>query len=126
MNGFSSINRRAACLSLLALLASVAERPAPGRAAEFFHGEPRQVRACTLLLPSTAAAQSSSAPDGQNQNPYVFYVMDQRTDLRPESWEFVNPMAPPAMMLRWTSGDRPFIRSRSIAGAPGKKPSRWG
>ena len=33
-------------------------------------------------------------------------------------------MAPPAMILRCASADRPFIRSFSIAGAPGKKPSR--
>src|SRR5712691_9091244 len=79
--------------------------PAPARAASFFHGEPRPVRACVLLLPSTVPAAPAFGPDGQNINPYVFYAMDQRTDLRPQSWEFVNPMAPPAvteeMRQRW-------------------------
>src|ERR1043165_3028217 len=82
------------CLSLLAGLVL----PAPARAASFFHGEPRQIRACVLLVPSTAPVltglstpASVFAPLGQNLNPYVFYAMDQRTDLRPQSWEFVNP-----------------------------------
>src|SRR5262249_23756808 len=81
--------------------------PPIAEAAKFFHGEPRQVRACVLLLSSTSAAAPAYAPAGQNVNPYVFYVMDQRTDLRPDSWEFMNPMAPPlvtgAMHDRWAS-----------------------
>lgn len=98
-----------------ALLGSALGCLAPAQAARFFHGEPRQVRACVLLLPSTSAARTAYAPDGQNLNPYVFYVMDRRTDLRPEAWEFVNPTAPPlvtgAMQSRW---DRITGRANSI------------
>jgi hypothetical protein len=80
--------------------------PAPASAARFFHGEPRRVRACVLLLPSTATDQNSVYfPDGQNPNPFLFYALDRRTDLRPDSWEFENPIAPPtvtqAMADRW-------------------------
>jgi hypothetical protein len=88
-------------------MSSVACRLSPASAAAFFHGEPRQVKACVLLLPSTAPTPGSGFyPDGQNLNPYVFFVMDQREDLKPPSWEFVNPLAPPtvtqAMAARWS------------------------
>ncbi len=29
-----------------------------------------------------------------NARPYIFFVLDQRTDLKPPGWEFVNPAAP--------------------------------
>src|SRR3954453_6370605 len=49
----------------------------------------RQVRACVLV--SNASASLSGK---ENIVPYVFYVMDNRQDLKPNGWEFVNPLAP--------------------------------
>src|SRR5215218_6891955 len=78
----------AAALFLFALAASGGR---PARAAKFFHGDPRQIRACVLTLPSTARnSDNRFYPNGQIVNPYVFFALDQRTDLRPDSWEFVN------------------------------------
>jgi hypothetical protein len=88
-----------------ALFAGTVAFSPSAHATRFFHGKPRQIRACVLLLPSTSGVSPAYAPDGQNVNPYVFYVMDQRRDLRPDSWEFVNPIAPPTvtqvMKNRW-------------------------
>jgi hypothetical protein len=30
-------------------------------------------------------------------DPYIFYIMDVRSDLKPQGWEFVNPLAPPGV-----------------------------
>jgi hypothetical protein len=60
----------------------------------------RQVRACVLV--SNASANGTVK---ENVVPYVFYVMDRRADLKPNGWEFVNPLAPASitgdMYLRW-------------------------
>jgi hypothetical protein len=88
-------------LLLLAVLSSLAGRLAPAEAARFFHGETRKVRACNLLLPATARTSGRE----QNPSPFLFFALDRRTDIRPDDWEFVNPLAPPtvtaAMDARW-------------------------
>src|SRR5689334_6936271 len=106
-SGVVSVGRRvarvAASFAFLFLL-SLLGRPSPAAAARFFHGESRKVRACVLLLPSTGRA---ALPDGLNLNPFVFYALDQRTDLRPDYWAFENPIAPAtvtqAMVNRWSA-----------------------
>ena len=30
----------------------------------------------------------------ENPDPYVFYIADARTDVKPQNWEFVNPLSP--------------------------------
>jgi hypothetical protein len=49
-----------------------------------YSGERKPVKAGVLLMPG-----QKTAPD-----PYVFWVMDQRMDLKPAGWEFSNPQAP--------------------------------
>jgi hypothetical protein len=111
------------------LLGSGAGLLAPGaHAAKFLHGQPRQIKCAVLLIPSTTPGPPRSAlppapfnryfPLGQNLNPYVFYVADERRDLKPTSWEFVNPLAPATvtdqMAGRWAQIDPRLI----TAGAP--------
>src|SRR6059058_1491647 len=101
-------------LTLLSLLAAALCCLAPGaRADRFRHALPRQIKAAVLLIPSTTPGpprpggnvNSPWYPLGQNLNPYVFYIADGRRDLKPEGWEFVNPLAPATvsdtMVQRW-------------------------
>ena len=42
-----------------------------------------------------------------NMNPYIFYVLNQRTDIKPYGWTFSNPLAPPNVtfdiLARWNA-----------------------
>src|SRR6266542_4265777 len=107
-----SVFRTGSCCLLPALLCLLTAS-SPADAARFFHGGQRKVRACVLLLPSSTVdltdptrAVNSYYPEGENLNPFLFYVLDRRTDLRPDAWEFVDPIAPPtvtqAMSDRWS------------------------
>ncbi len=44
----------------------------------------RQIKACVLFASSNSALF----------NPYAFYELDARTDLRPGEWDIINPLAP--------------------------------
>ena len=48
----------------------------------------KRIKAGVIILPG-AAMTGAGRP-----NPYIFYVMDQRTDLKPSGWDFYNPFAP--------------------------------
>jgi hypothetical protein len=84
----------------------------------------RRLRACVALIPCMGELNSGAGvsatdrwsgdipdPDAVNRlrspdpNPYVFYVLDQRKELKPDGWEFFNPAAPPfpslEQQLRW-------------------------
>jgi hypothetical protein len=92
---------------LVSVIALGALLSTPGQAAHSNYGRPRQIKVCNLLVPSTARVAGAQAylPLGQNRSPHLFYVLDRRTDLKPEDWEFVNPLAPPvlnqAQIDRW-------------------------
>jgi PQQ-like domain len=103
-------------LTLLLLLGTGAALLAPAaHAAKFLHGQPRQIKCAVLIIPSSTpepprgaiapAPYNRYTPLGQNLNPYVFYVADERRDLKPTHWEFVNPLAPATvtdqMAVRW-------------------------
>ena len=45
------------------------------------------------MLVTNAALAPAAIGGVENVTPYVFYVMDRRTDLKPAGWEFVNPLA---------------------------------
>ncbi|MGV3723187.1 MAG: hypothetical protein ACO1SX_19980, partial [Actinomycetota bacterium] len=73
----------------------------------------RKVKACVLRIPSLGEPQpfggppnpfpvsSAADPDATNvvrspaRNQLLFYVMDRRTDVKPDGWEFTNPAAAP-------------------------------
>ncbi|MCH8274878.1 MAG: hypothetical protein IH851_08810 [Armatimonadetes bacterium] len=62
-----------------------------------------KIRCGILLLESTAAFWGAGVPT--NADPYVFFNLDRRTDLKPPAWEFDNPLASgsitPQMEARW-------------------------
>lgn len=49
----------------------------------------RQFKVGILLMDSTNVGNGPENPD-----PFVFYIAESRKDLKPASWEFVNPLAP--------------------------------
>ncbi|MDX1933952.1 MAG: hypothetical protein SFU56_15235 [Capsulimonadales bacterium] len=64
-----------------------------------------------LLLDSTIdrTNPASIARGAENPDPYVFYIADAYTDLKPSNWVFVNPLAPTnvtsAIRNRWLARD---------------------
>jgi len=89
----------AAVAAALLLSSPLFHRAARADAASYA-SERRQVRACI-------AVSGASTVGGVKENiePYVFYVMDRRADLKPNGWEFVNPLAATTITgdtyLRW-------------------------
>ncbi len=68
--------------------------------ASFIYSESRKVvRVCNLLLPGNGSGSNAAG-----WNAGMFAVLDQRLDLKPPGWDFVNPLAPPIVT--------PDIRSR--------------
>ncbi len=64
----------------------------PSHAATFtYSGTRRQIRACILWSNDT---DNDGDFDQDNFAPYVFYILDRRTDIKPAGWEFLNPLAP--------------------------------
>ena len=64
-----------------------------------------------LLLDSTAYNFANNPPSPipggmENPDPYIFYIADQRQDVKPANWEFANPLAPktvtPDVYARWS------------------------
>ncbi|WP_309717547.1 PQQ-binding-like beta-propeller repeat protein [Armatimonas sp.] len=85
---------------------------------------------CVLLLATTAQAQvattyssnkrtlkvgillldSTDINDGrgpENPDPFIFYIADSRNDVKPQNWEFINPLSPKTVTIdvaaRWTA-----------------------
>ena len=108
----SSNNKR--CLLLLSALTACLLWLAPVRsvraAAYTYNARQRTINAGVLFVgsasdlafPSAAANSPAPVPDPA---PYVFYVLDQRPDVKPVGWRFVNPLAQStvstAMSNRW-------------------------
>lgn len=71
---------------------------------------PVRIKCGILLLPGT------SGPGGEptNADPYVFYNLERRTDLKPPAWQFENPLSPgsvtPRIAQRWANitGGTPY------------------
>ena len=55
----------------------------------------RQYKVGVLLIDSTTDTTNANttARGPENPDPFVFYVADQRNDVKPQNWEFVNPLA---------------------------------
>lgn len=78
-----------------------------------------RVRAGILLLRSTSGFWGAGVPT--NADPYVFFNLDRRTDLKPPGWVFENPLASkvvtPAMEARWQAilgGANPFQTGETL------------
>ncbi|MBI3910167.1 MAG: hypothetical protein HY320_04455 [Armatimonadetes bacterium] len=102
------------CIALLALAALGAGTLPLARAQRLVARRQRTLNACVLLLTPPAdplgLAPSETAAPGQGHqhwpvNPYVFYVLNERTDLKPDDLTIVNPAAPAtvtwAQKARW-------------------------
>src|SRR5437870_1004756 len=64
----------------------------------------RRLNACVGLIPTPADPDARTVSDPW---PYLFYVLDQRKDLKPDGWEFQCPGAPAFVTLeqqvRWNN-----------------------
>ncbi len=92
---------------------SLAGRTTPVRAdALSYASSARQIRAC-VLVSNAATYTSGGVTIPENAVPYVFYMLDRRTDLRPAGWSFVNPLASstvtPTIRQRWIARDTTAI-----------------
>lgn len=109
--------RRASYIGMIVALFCAGTLPvAWGANSRYQQGKVRRVKACVGLigtmgeppavnvLPDPDAIDRARTP---NPNPYLFYVLDQRKDLKPDGWEFYNPAAPPfptaAQVARWST-----------------------
>lgn len=84
----------------------------------FTYSTERRVVKAALLV-SSATDMGNAGPE--SPDPYVFYVMDARTDLKPFGMDFVNPLAPPVITAdiykRWFDR-KPANDPAFIAGTP--------
>ena len=105
----------------LGLLAVQAATPAHADTHSYASAR-RQIKVC-VLVSSAAPAPVLGGPE--NVTPYVFYILDRRTDLKPAGWEFVNPLASATITgdiyARWqqrgtlNSGDPTFANTPASA-----------
>ncbi len=81
------------------------------------HARLRRLKACVLLVPTPGDPDAGSQTQSPNPNPYLFYVLNERSDMRPDGWRFYNPAAPtyPTYQhtLRWGAGLSPTAQLAS-------------
>ena len=86
------------------------------------HARLRRIKACVALIPTLSEPQAAGGPNNPfagalpdpdaavtsrspNPYPYLFYVLNERTDMRPDGWRYYNPAAStfPSLQqrLRW-------------------------
>ncbi|GAB4458034.1 MAG: hypothetical protein OHK0029_18680 [Armatimonadaceae bacterium] len=98
-----------ALLSLAMLMGMAGLLPTPARAdVTTYSSTKRQYKVGILLIDSTIVpGQEARGPE--NPDPYVFYIADAREDIKPQGWEFVNPLAPGVVTAevrdRWLARD---------------------
>ena len=101
-------------LSLLTALAALclglsSPRAAHAGAYTYDTSARRTVNAGIILLDSTTNTTdaTTTAQGPSNKDPYLFYVLNQRIDIRPFGWNIVNPLAPrtvtQAIQARWNA-----------------------
>lgn len=122
--------RRAGFIGIILALFCAGTLPvAWGANGRYQQGKLRRLKACVGIIPTLgepvppvppANPFAPGVPDpdaisrqrSPNANPYLFYVLDQRKDLKPDGWEFYNPAAAPfptaAQVTRWNSAAAPW------------------
>ena len=90
----------AAVVALLGIAVTAA--PPPAHAGSYtYNTQQRQINAGVLIVQD---ANPGAAPT-PNFDPYPFYILNQRADVKPAGWSIVNPMAPkivtPDVVARW-------------------------
>src|SRR4051794_7837947 len=75
----------------------------------------RRLNACIGLIPNALDPDAIANPDAY---PYLFYVLDQRKDWKPDGWEFYNPAAPAFVTreqaARWGSANPPLSQGQPL------------
>ncbi|MGQ9696880.1 MAG: hypothetical protein ACUVRO_02655 [Armatimonadota bacterium] len=93
-----------ACVSACVFCSVVAAEPVT------YGGSGRTLRVGVLVVGRQGANTSISTGA-----PHLFYVLDSRSDLKPEGWNLVNPMAPPrvdaTVLARWNRDQTPLVPS---------------
>ena len=125
-NKMAILTGRLRMIAVAAIVAAVAfvggaERPASADATTYSASK-RQFKVGVLLLESTIdhTDKTQEAKGPENPDPYVFLVADARADVKPQGWEFVNPLAPgtitPDVRARWLARDRnnPYIIGQHV------------
>ncbi|MEO7716427.1 MAG: hypothetical protein ABIY70_09495 [Capsulimonas sp.] len=86
--------RFAHAAAVAALLGLSVTASAPVHAGAYtYNTQERQINAGVLIL-QDAYSTVTPKPDLPNYDPYPFYILNQRTDVKPAGWSIVNPMAP--------------------------------
>ena len=99
----------------LTLGAGVALPPRAAHAdATTFSTTKRQYKVGVLLLDSTidanldgAVSPAEAAKGPENTDPHLFYIADSLSEVKPQNWDLVNPLAPPTVTAeifsRWSA-----------------------
>jgi len=107
---------------LLALVALGMSPRASHADATTYSSTKRQFKVGILLVDSTAynfnVAPPALLPGGpENPDPFVFYIADARSDVKPQNWELINPLAPTQVTAdvkaRWDARDPSEVVARS-------------
>lgn len=101
-------------IAMAALLAASLGRAAFADA-QTYASQRRQVRVGII---ATRALNQPGNQGSENPDPHVFYVLDARTDLKPNGMEFINPLAPSTI----TGDIHERWRRRSRGGDPAFTP----
>ncbi|MES2462954.1 MAG: DUF4159 domain-containing protein, partial [Armatimonadota bacterium] len=113
----------AAAVAALAIVGGIIAPRAAFADSTTYSTSKRQFKVGNLLIESTATDASQAAfPGGaENPDPFVFYIADARTDVKPQNWDLINPLAPATVtseiLTRWTirnSGLIPFQLGQKI------------
>ena len=74
----------------------VGDTTAGSSAATTYSTRRRLFKVGILLLDSTIDRTSTAtiARGPENPDPYIFYIAEARADVKPQNWEFVNPLSP--------------------------------
>ncbi|MBC7327827.1 PQQ-binding-like beta-propeller repeat protein [bacterium] len=108
-HSLSKFSKLAILISTAVMVSFLAVLPAFG--GQFTYSATKRVfKVCNLLVDSARYNPNDPNSPPENSDPYVFYILDKREDLKPYGWELVNPLAPttvsPEIAYRWNYGDR--------------------
>ena len=106
--------RRALLLAatLIAAVVFFAARPARAEVTTYSTSKRTYKVGILLIDSSTVPGQEGRGPE--NPDPFVFYIADQRSDIKPQGWDLVNPLAPATVTAdifnRWSKpGSNPNV-----------------
>ncbi len=92
---------RIICILILAALLTVVAVGIADSASFTYSSHRKEIKAGVLIFPNASGAYLTPAPA-----PYVFHVLNQRTDVKPQGWDFVNPVSPSRVSdeirVRWS------------------------